>query len=97
MRTFLPVLAIALAASPVAAEVGDVVEMTIDYSDLDLSNPADVAELGERIESNARKACAHEGQYAKAFNLIDEGCAQDLVAAALAELEGINPTVAAIN
>lgn len=97
MRTLLPVLAIALAASPVAAQEGDIVEMTVDYSDLDLDNPADVAELGARIETTARKTCAYEARYAKTFNSVDEDCAQDLVAAALAELEGISPPLAFAN
>ena len=97
MRTLLPFLAIGLVASPVAAEPGEIVEMTIDYSDLNLADPSDRAELGARIEDKAREVCAYEARYGWTFETVDKSCAEELVAAALAELEGINPPLAFAN
>ena len=55
----LAALAAALLVAPAQAQSGSAqpVTFSVEYSDLDLSNPADVRRLDRRIEIAARTAC----------------------------------------
>ena len=55
----LAAFAAALLVAPAQAQSGSAqpASLTVEYSDLDLSNPADVRRLDRRIEIAARTAC----------------------------------------
>ncbi len=83
------------AASPATAAPMETVSANVTYTDLDLSNAAQLARLERRIVRAARALCLPDRHYnLSPAALPDSGCVNDAVAAARRE---VSAAVAAQN
>lgn len=79
------------------APVTDVRQQVVNYADLNLENPADAETLLRRIKSAARVVCGlrASGPMPIDFRYLQETCAADAIARAVADVDARSIVVAA--
>jgi len=89
MRTILVPVLVAMSmttAAPALAEA-EKVEIHINYGDLDLEKPGDVAILLDRIDKKVEEACTQRTYHLGMSKTVDHACIAGATSAAVAELE----------
>lgn len=78
------IAALAIGMSPVASAAE--VTISIDYNDLDLTDPVDVKVLEKRIEQNIRRECKVAALSSMMRSHVDEACVEAATIAVEEEL-----------
>lgn len=84
-----------LVAVPASASTQQTVTVQIGHADLDLSSPAQVDVLKERIEAAATKACKTKGALYAGWSSVDQDCVREATTAALSIAEARIPATVA--
>ena len=86
MRILLAPAIAALAIGMSPAVSAKEVTITIDYNDLDLSNPADMKEFEDRIEDTIQRECKVSALSSQFRGHVDEACVSSARSAVQKEL-----------